>query len=101
MKPLVVPPAEYGLRFPVHVGPTALVDYEGLRYAMPAKACGIPATLYLYPDRVRIVTLGGRFEATHARFPRVGCRAHLAAETVERLAARGAGGRRYLPTAVL
>ena len=36
MKSLAVPPAEYGLRFPVQVGPTALVEFQGIRYAMPA-----------------------------------------------------------------
>lgn len=54
MKPLSIPPAEYGLRLPVRVGPTALVEHQGIRYAMPAGACGLPATLHLYPDRVRI-----------------------------------------------
>src|SRR5690606_39130188 len=59
MKPLAMSPQEYALRYAVQVGPTALVEFEGIRYAMPAGACGIPATLYLYPDRVRIVTTGG------------------------------------------
>jgi transposase len=59
MKPLAVAPAEYPLRYPVQVGPTALVEFGGVRYAMPAGACGIPATLHLFPDRVRIVTSGG------------------------------------------
>jgi hypothetical protein len=36
MKALAVPPAEYGLRYAVHVGPTALVEFQGIRYAMPA-----------------------------------------------------------------
>jgi len=71
----------------VHVGPTALVEYQGIRYAMPAGACGIPATLYLYPDRVRIVTGGGRFEATHPRFPRVGRTSFLEGQRAEQLAA--------------
>lgn len=86
MRPLAVPPAEYGLRFPVHVGPTALVDFEGIRYAMPVEACGIPATLYLYPDRVRIVTLGGRYEATHARFPSVGHTSYMLGQRSAQLA---------------
>jgi transposase len=87
MKPLAVPPADYGLRFPVQVGPTALVDFQGIRYAMPAGACGIPATLYLYPDRVRISTAGGRFEATHPRFPKVGRTSYLEGQRAEQLAA--------------
>ena len=95
MKPLAIPPQEYALRYAVHVGPTALVEYEGIRYAMPAGACGIPATLYLYPDRVRIVTTGGRFEATHPRFPRVGRTSYLEGQRAEQLAAV-AGARKRL-----
>jgi len=95
MKPVVIPPAEYGLRYSVHVGPTALVDFQGIRYAMPAGACGIPATLHLYPDRVRIVTAGGRFEAAHPRFPRVGKTSYLPGQRAEQLAAV-AGARKRL-----
>jgi transposase len=95
MKPLAIPPAEYALRYPVQVGPTALVDFEGIRYAMPAGACGIPATLHLYVDRVRIVTTGGRFEAAHPRFPRVGKTSFLQGQRAEQLAAV-AGARKRL-----
>lgn len=86
MKPLAIPPAQYGLRYPVQVGPTALVDFHGIRYAMPAGACGIPATLFLYPDRVRIVTSGGRFEAAHPRFPTYGKTSYLPGQRAEQLA---------------
>jgi transposase len=95
MKPLAVAPAEYGLRHVVHVGPTALVEFQSIRYAMPAGACGIPATLHLYPDRVRIVTGGGRFEATHPRFPRVGTTSYLEGQRAEQLAVV-AGARKRL-----
>jgi len=95
MKPLAMSPQEYALRYAVQVGPTALVEFEGIRYAMPAGACGIPATLYLYPDRVRIVTTGGRFEATHPRFPRVGRTSYLEGQRAEQLAAV-AGARKRL-----
>jgi transposase len=95
MKPLAILPAEYGLRFPVQVGPTALVEFQGIRYAMPAGACGIPATLHLYPDRVRISTAGGRFEATHPRFPRTGTTSYLPGQRAEQLAAV-AGARKRL-----
>ena len=95
MKPLAIAPAEYGLRFPVQVGPTALVEFQGIRYAMPAGACGIPATLHLYPDRVRIATAGSRFEATHPRFPRTGNTSYLAGQRSEQLAAV-AGARKRL-----
>jgi hypothetical protein len=95
MKPLAVVPAEYPLRYPVQVGPTALVEFGGIRYAMPAGACGIPATLHLYPDRVRIVTSGGRFEAAHPRFPAVGRTSYLSGQRAEQLAAV-AGARKRL-----
>jgi transposase len=95
MKPLAVAPADYALRYPVQVGPTALVEFGGVRYAMPAGACGIPATLHLYTDRVRIVTTGGRFEAAHPRFPTVGRTSYLAGQRAEQLAAV-AGARRRL-----
>lgn len=95
MKKLAIPPAEYALRYSVQVGPTALVEFGGIRYAMPAGACGIPATLHLYPDRVRIVTSGGRFEASHPRFPRVGRTSYLAGQRAEQLAAV-AGARKRL-----
>lgn len=95
MRALAVPAAEYGLRFPVQVGPTALVDFGGIRYAMPAEACGIPATLVLYVDRVRITTAGGRFEATHPRFPLVGKTSYLTGQRAEQLASV-AGARKRL-----
>jgi transposase len=95
MKPLATPPAEYPLRFPVQVGPTAMVEFQGIRYAMPAGACGIPATLHLYPDRVRISTAGGRFEATHPRFPGRGRTSYLVGQRAEQLAAV-AGARKRL-----
>jgi transposase len=95
MKPLTFKPSEYDLRFAVRVGPTAMVEHDGIRYAMPAGACGIPATLHLYPDRVRIVTAGGRFEATHPRFPAVGNTSYLPGQRAEQLAAV-AGARKRL-----
>lgn len=95
MKPLAIAPNDYALRYPVQVGPTALVEFGGVRYAMPAGACGIPATLYLFIDRVRIVTTGGRFEASHPRFPSVGRTSYLPGQRAEQLAAV-AGARRRL-----
>jgi transposase len=77
LKPLAIAPNEYGLRFAVTVGPTAMVTHQGIRYAMPAAACGLPATLALYPDRVKIATVGNRHEAVHARFPTVGTVSYL------------------------
>jgi transposase len=86
LKPLATAPADYGLKVPVTVGPTAMVSYQGVRYAMPAKACGLPATLHLYPDRVRIVCAGGRHEAVHPRFPLVGRVSYLTGQRAQQLA---------------
>ncbi len=86
MKPLAVEPNEYGLRFAVTVGPTAMVTHQGIRYAMPAKACGIPATLWLYPARVKIVTAGSRHEAVHPRFPAQGTVSYMPGQRSAQLA---------------
>jgi len=95
LKPLAVPPAAYGLRFPVTVGPTAMVTHQGIRYAMPAAACGLPATLWLYPDRVKLVTAGSRHEALHPRFPVEGMVSYLPGQRAAQLAAV-AGARKRL-----
>jgi transposase len=95
MKPLAVAPAAYGLRVPVTVGPTAMVTHQGIRYAMPAAACGLPATLWLYPERVKILTAGSRHEATHPRFPAFGTVSYLPGQRAAQLAAV-AGARKRL-----
>jgi hypothetical protein len=95
LKPLAIAPREYGLRVAVTVGPTAMVTHQGLRYAMPAAACGIPATLWLYPDRVKIVTAGSRHEAVHPRFPSHGTVSYLPGQRAAQLAAV-AGARKRL-----
>lgn len=87
LRPLGVPPNEYGLRFAVTVGPTAMVTHQTIRYAMPAAACGLPATLALYPDRVKITTAGARHEAVHPRFPSVGMVSYLPGQRAAQLAA--------------
>src|SRR5215472_11006009 len=65
LRPLKVQPEELALRIPVYVGPTATVLHEGHAYSMPPEAISMPATLYLYGQRVRIVA--GRYEALHPR----------------------------------
>lgn len=65
MRPLRTPPESLALRFPVVVGPTAIVEHDGGRYSMPPRAIHLSGTLYLYQDRVRIVC--GRFESEHPR----------------------------------
>jgi transposase len=65
LRPLKVPPDELALRIPVYVGPTGTVLHDGHAYSMPPEAISMPATLYLYAQRVRIVA--GRWEAEHPR----------------------------------
>ena len=67
LRPIKVFPENLMLRIPVFVGPTAEVEFEGAPYSMPPKAVNVPATLFLYEAKLRIVTAGGRFEATHRR----------------------------------
>jgi transposase len=65
LRVLRVKPDELALRIPMHVGPTGYVVHDTHPYSMPPEALGLPATLYLYRDRVRIVA--GRHVAEHAR----------------------------------
>jgi transposase len=65
LRALKVQPEELGLRIPVYVGPTGTVLHDGHAYSMPPEAISMPATLYLYAQRVRIVA--GRYEAEHPR----------------------------------
>jgi transposase len=65
LRTLKVPPDELALRIPVYVGPTGTVSYDGHAYSMPPQAISMPATLYLYAQRVRIVA--GCYGAEHPR----------------------------------
>jgi hypothetical protein len=65
LRSLKVQPEQLALRIPVYVGPTGTVLHDGHAYSMPPEAISMPATLYLYGQRVRIVA--GRYEAEHPR----------------------------------
>src|SRR6185369_15947275 len=65
LRALRIQPNELALRIPISVGPTGYVVHESHRYSMDPDALGLPGTLYLYRDRVRIVA--GRFQAEHDR----------------------------------
>lgn len=96
LRPLAIPPADYPLRFPVTVRTTGFVEHAGIRYSMPPETIGIPATLFLYPGRVRILTKNG-VEAAHPRTPAVGTASYRPEDRVAKLAAvHGARGRLYL-----
>jgi transposase len=95
LRPLKIPASELALRIPVQVGPTAEVFYDGRGYAMPPEAAGLPGTLYLYRNRVKIVA--GRWQAEHERFIEKGQIARLPEHRAAHLAAvAGKRGKRYL-----
>jgi len=95
LRPLAIAPEHYALRFPVMVGPTGVVTFEGYRYSMPPEAIGIPGTLWLYRERVRIVA--GRHVSEHARVPECGRDSIHPEHRTARLAkVAGERGRLYL-----
>jgi len=65
LRALKVSPAALALRYPVAVGPTGVVFHDEVPYSMPPDAIGLPATLFLHRDHVRIVA--GRFSVIHDR----------------------------------
>ena len=95
LRPLKVVPADLALRIPVSVTPTGVVLHDGHPYSMPPDAIGLPGTLYLYRDRVRIVA--GRFGAEHVRQWETGAGSILPEHRAQRVAAvSGKRARRYL-----
>jgi len=95
LRPLAIAPEDYALRFPVMVGPTGVVTFEGYRYSMPPEAIGIPGTLSLYRDRVRLVA--GRHVSEHTRVPECGRDSIHPEHRTARLAkVAGERGRLYL-----
>ena len=95
LRPLKVAPADLALRIPVSVGPTGVVIHDTHPYSMPPDAIGLPGTLYLYRDRVRIVA--GRFGAEHVRQWQPGDGSILPEHRAQRVAAvSGKRARRYL-----
>jgi transposase len=95
LRPLAIAPQDYALRFPVMVGPTGVVTFEGYRYSMPPEAIGIPGTLWLYRERVRIVA--ARHVSEHARVPECGRDSFHPEHRTARLAkVAGERGRLYL-----
>lgn len=95
LRPLKVFPAELALRIPVSVGPTGAVVYDTQTYSMPPDSMGIPGTLYLYRDRVRIVA--GRFEAAHKRLFGAPAKSTLPEHRAQRVAAAaGKRAKRYM-----
>jgi transposase len=96
LRPLKIAPTDLALRIPITVGPTGTVVHDTHTYSMPPEAIGIPGTLYLQRDRVRIVA--GRFSAVHARvFTRGAPPSMLPEHRAEQVAAvSGKRAKRYL-----
>ncbi len=95
LRPLKIAPADLALRIPVSVGPTGMVIHDTHPYSMPPDAIGLPGTLYLYRDRVRIVA--GRFGAEHVRQWQPGDGSILPEHRAQSVAAvSGKRARRYL-----
>lgn len=65
LRPVRLTPESLSLPFPVVAGPTGYVPHDTNLYSMPARAIGVPGTLHLYRDRVRIQA--GSFVADHPR----------------------------------
>jgi transposase len=95
LRPLKVAPADLALRIPISVGPTGMVLYDTHEYSMPPDSLGIPGTLYLYRERVRVVA--GRYEATHPRLFGPAAKSTLPEHRAQRVAAvSGKRAKRYM-----
>jgi transposase len=95
LRPLKVTPTHLALRIPVSVGPTGYVLHDTHLYSMPPDAIGIPGTLFLHQDRVKIVA--GRFNALHPRLFERGAKSTLPEHRAEAVAkVSGKRGKRYL-----
>lgn len=95
LRPLAIDPEQYPLRFSVVVGPTGVVSFQSYRYSMPPESIGMPGTLWLFRERVRIIA--GRYSAEHARVPECGQTSFHPEHRTARLAkVAGQRGRLYL-----
>lgn len=95
LRPLKHAPSELALRIPITVGPTGMVLHDTHTYSMPPDSLGIPGTLYLYRDKVRIVA--GRYEATHDRLFGAPGKSTLPEHRAQRVAAAsGKRAKRYM-----
>ena len=95
LRAVKIAPQDLALRVPVVVGPTAAVLHDTHPYSMAPDAIGIPGTLFLYRDRVRIVA--GRFEAVHQRLFEPNAKSTLPEHRAQHVAAvSGKRAKRYL-----
>lgn len=95
LRAVKIAPPDLALRVPVVVDPTAAVLPETHPYSMPPDAIGIPSTLFLYRDRVRIVA--GHFEAVPQRLFEPHAKSTLPEHCAQQVAAvSGKRAKRYL-----
>lgn len=95
LRPLKVSTEALTLRFPVPVGPTGMVTFEGRRYSMPPQAIGLSGTLYLGKSSVKIVA--GRWSAVHERLFERDAKSILPAHRTAMVAeVSGSRGKNYL-----
>jgi len=94
LRPVRVLPENLALRFPIFVGPTAEVMFEGVAYTMPPRAANVAGTVFLYETELHIVA--GRYQARHVRRQAGGPPASLPEHRAAKLAAvHGARARLY------
>ena len=95
LRPLKVSSENLALRYPVYVGPTAMVRFEGRLYSMPPEAACVAGTMYVYRDSVKIVV--NSYTVCHPRIPPTESISTLPEHRSARLAAlSGKRGKRYL-----
>lgn len=95
LRPVKIAPADLALRIPVSVSPMGVVLHDGHPYSMRPEAIGLPGTVYLYRERLRIVA--GRYSAEHVRQFQRGEGSILPEHRAQRVAAvSGKRARRYL-----
>lgn len=95
LRPLKVTSASLVLRFPAYVTPTATVSFKGAIYSMPPLAIGLPATVHLGKDHVRIVA--ARHDVRHPRLHGDDARSILPEHRAAMIAAvNGRRGKLYL-----
>jgi transposase len=95
LRPLKVTSESLTLRFPVQVGPTAMVTFDARRYSMPPQAIGLTGTLHLGRSGVKIVA--GRWCAVHERLSEPNAKSVLPEHRIAMVAeVSGTRGKNYL-----
>lgn len=95
LRPVKLSSASLVLRFPIQVGPTAMVTHAACLYSMPPQAIGITGTLFLGTDHVKIIA--GRWSASHPRLFESGAKSTLPEHRTAMVAqVSGERGKNYL-----